>query len=75
MQTTERESGTLAGIEGTRLTYTYSEDGQTVHVSAVAVSSPTTGLTYLVTAETQQSSLGAQTPTFELILQSFQIEG
>jgi hypothetical protein len=74
-QRTEIEDFKLAGQDGLTMDFVYqNEAGALVYVGAITVTSPTTGLTYLITIEAPEAIYNDSLPTFNTMLSSFEIE-
>lgn len=71
----EEESFNVAGREGRKVEYTYvAQDGSTGYVVAIAVTSPDSGRTYLLTIEAPEDNFDAQLAIFNTMLGTLEIE-
>jgi hypothetical protein len=74
-QRTEMEAFKLAGQDGLTADFVYQDQaGTLMYVGAITVTSPTTGLTYLLTIEAPEATYNDSLPTFNAMLSSFAIE-
>jgi hypothetical protein len=74
-QRTEFDSFKLSGQDALTVDFVYqSDDGELIYVGAISVTSPTTGLTYLVTIEAPEGTYNDTLPTFNAMLGSFVID-
>ena len=74
-QRTQIEDFKLAGQDGLTMDFVYKNDaGTLIYVGAITVTSPTTGLTYLVTIEAPAATYNDALPTFNAMLNSFTIQ-
>ena len=65
----------LAGEQGQSFKYTYTDkDGNALSGTAIVITSPTSGLSYLVTAQALTSDYDGQVDTFNAILKSMKIK-
>lgn len=65
----------VAGLDGSAVDYQYSGEDETIQVSAVAITSPANGRTYLLTMEMPESEVGSKGAIFDQVLATFQIGG
>jgi hypothetical protein len=71
----EEESFNVAGREGRKVEYTYvTQGGGTAYVAAIAVTSPGSGRTYLLTIEAPEDSFDAQLEIFNTMLGTLEID-